>query len=271
MAENSDPIVDNPSPERVAYAIGRMLGAEDFQAEQNYHRAGLARLTRMFGTGTVNGLSVSVLADKDPEKIEVRVNSGMAIDRAGRVIEVPAQVCIRLKKFLDAQNDSDLALSFKEASKALLADVFLSFVACDRGMTPALGVAEYDATDAFTADRTLDGFRMELVLRKDDPKLPVNAWDQAVPKGASGTAVLDAAKAFLLDPKSTPAAAQEYPPEYDKTAVFLARISVAGTSAGAGKRPSLDLTAITIDNTSRLFVYPPSLLARVIPLLAVNP
>lgn len=271
MADEIDPIISESPPERVAYGIGRMLGAEDFLAEQSYHRGRLARVAQLLGTGTVRGLNVSVVADQDPEKIEVQVDPGLALDRSGRVIEVSNKACIRLKKFLDAQTDSDLSSSFKDKAKGLVADVFVRFVACDRGMTPALGVAEYDATDAFTANRTLDGFRMELVLRTDDPKLPASPWEQAVAKSASSSAVLDAVKAWLLDPKNATVEPDEYPAKYDKTAVFLARITVAGTSGGAGKRPSLDLSNTAIDNTSRLFVCPPSLLARVIPLLAVNP
>ena len=272
MAEDTDPIVIDSTPQRVAYAIGRMLGAEDFQAEQNYHRNRLARVTQLLGTGTVYGLNVTAAPDKDPDNLEVRVEPGLAIDRAGRLIEVSTAVCIRLKKFLDGQSDSDLSLSFKDNAKGIVLDVFVRFVECARGKTPAFGTNDYDATDAFTANRTLDGFRMDLVLRKDEPKLPLDPWGNVVAKGTPSTATLDALKASLLGSKSAGnAQPEEYPIEYDHTAVFLARITVAATSTGPGVQPSLDYTTITVDNMPRLFVYPPALLARVIPLLAVNP
>jgi hypothetical protein len=273
---DTDPIIADFKPQRVAYAIGRMLGAEDFQAEQNYHRNRLARVARLLGTGTVYGLSVSCKPDPNPDNIEVRVEPGMAIDRAGRLIEVLGAVCIRLKKFLDAQSDSDLSLSFKDVggpAMKVVADVFVRFVQCDRGKTPAFADNDYDATDAFTANRTLDGFRMELVLRKDDATLPVDPWEKVTAKGTATAATLDSVKTLLLGGKAIGMAEpREYPADYDDpTAVFLARVAVAGKSAGAGKRPSLNYSDIAVNNMARLFVYPPSLLARGIALLAVNP
>src|SRR5436305_977211 len=170
---DQDPILVDPKPPRVAYTIGRMLSAEDFQAEQNYHRSRMARVLRTLnGTGTVFGLSVSIKQDNNADNVEVRVEQGMAIDRAGRVIEVPSAVCIRIRKFIESQPDSDQALSFKDG-KGSIADVFVRFTECQRGKTPAFADNNYDATDAFAANRLLDGFRMELVLRKDDPKVPV--------------------------------------------------------------------------------------------------
>ena len=48
-------------PLRVSYATGRMLGVEDFQAEQTYHRGRLARvLGAALGTGTLSGLKVTL-------------------------------------------------------------------------------------------------------------------------------------------------------------------------------------------------------------------
>src|SRR2546423_1352093 len=111
MAEQIDPIIAESVPQRVSYTIGRMLGAEDFQAEQNYHRSRLARAVRLIGgAGTVFGLNATMKPDSKPENIQVRVEPGVAIDRAGRVIEVPGAVCIRLKNYVDAQSDSDLSL-----------------------------------------------------------------------------------------------------------------------------------------------------------------
>ena len=270
MADTTDPIVADFKPQRVAYAIGRMLGAEDFQAEQNYHRNRLARVARLLGTGTVYGLNVTYKADASPDNSEIRVDPGLAVDRAGRLIEVLGAVCIRLKRFMDGQSDSDLIEAAKETS--VVADVFLRFVQCDRGKTPAFADNDYDATDAFTANRTLDGFRMELVLRKDTPHLPVDPWDKVIPKGSVTAATLNSVKTMLLSGKGVGMGEpQEYPEGYDDpTAVFLARAQAPRVGTGKG-RPTLDYSKVTVDNMSRLFVCSPSLLARVLPLLAVNP
>lgn len=272
MAQDTDPIINDSPPQRVAYALGRMLGAEDFQAEQTYHRYRLARVAQLLGTGTVYGLNVTIKTDKDPGKIEVRVEPGMAIDRAGRVIDVTGAVCVRVKNFMDTQPDSDLSLSFKDKSKGVVADVFLRFAQCARGKTPAFADNNYDATDAFASNRTMDGFRMDLVLRKDDAKLPADPWEKVTAKGTSSSATVDALKTLLLTAKGPVIAPpQEYPAGYDDTAVFLARLTVAATSAGPGKKPAFDYSTINVDNMSRLFVYPVALLARGVPLLAVNP
>jgi hypothetical protein len=56
----------NPPPQalRVFYSTGRMLGVEDFQAEQDYHRGRLARaLLALNGAGTVIGLNVATATD----------------------------------------------------------------------------------------------------------------------------------------------------------------------------------------------------------------
>jgi len=58
------------------------------------------------------------------------------------------------------------------------------------------------------------------------------------------------------------APAVEYPPGFDTTSVYLARILIAATVGSPGQPPTYDLTQISIDNNSRLFVYPAALLAR---------
>ena len=94
---------------------------------------------------------------------------------AGRLIDVPYAVCIRVKRFLDEQvanNVQGVIAAFKD--DAIVADVFVRFVACDRGKTPSFATLDdYDATDAFAPNRLLDSSAMLLVLRGDqNPRLP---------------------------------------------------------------------------------------------------
>jgi hypothetical protein len=262
MAMNDDPLSSAVDPLRVAYATGRMLGVEDFQAEQTYHRGRLAKvLSTAIGSGTVSGLKVLSNNAAKPEDVELQVTSGVALDRRGRLIEVPYTVCIRMQRYLDQQlqeNPQDVANAFK--TNGILADVFASFVACDRGKTPSFAtMADYDATDAFAPNRLLDSFAMLLVLRSDpNPRLPRDPWQV----GDQPTA--EALKQHILDADASPAPV-EYPsdPDFDRTAIFLARIKVAATQAAPGARPVYDLTQpIAIDNLSRLFLYPAALVAR---------
>ena len=265
MATSDDPLSQSIDPIRVSYATGRMLGVEDFQAEQTYHRGRLARvLSVAVGSGTVSGLKVHDNRPAAPEDLEVRVTPGTAVDRAGRVIDVPYTVCIRVKRYLDqhAMNTpQDVINAFK--GDAIVADVFLAFMACDRGKTPSFATMDdYDATDAFAPNRLLDSFAVLLVLRGDqNPRLPQDPWQ---PLGATPSA--QDVRQHILDADAGPAVTPlEYPsdPDFDRTSVFLARVKIPATQTGDGTMPSYDLTAnIDIDNFSRLFLYPTALVAR---------
>jgi hypothetical protein len=203
------------------------------------------------------------------------VTGGLAIDRVGRMIEAPVTVCILLQSWLASQTVSDLTAAVHSGN--LLVDVFATFVACTRGVTPCFATQDdYDATDAFTANRVLDSFAMQLILRTDSaPMLPKDPWVPSGPAPA-GSVTADIAKALkqsLLLATSGAAAgspftsdgptAAEIPPGLDPSSVFLARISIPATGAAApGNPPTLNLSGIVIDNLSRLFLYPGSLVAR---------
>src|SRR5579862_3601417 len=93
----TDSLNPPPLPQRVYYSTGRMMGVADFQADQDYHRGRLARvLVQLFGTGTVSGLLVQTDGNTNVQQMELQVTGGMAIDRVGRIIEVPRTVCIVL-------------------------------------------------------------------------------------------------------------------------------------------------------------------------------
>jgi hypothetical protein len=272
------------APNRVFYSTGRMLGVEDFQADQDYHRGRLARaLLQVYGTGTVAGLLVSTDGNPEVTQLEVEVSPGLAIDRIGRIVDVPQTVCIVLNDWLTSQKDAWLdqlanpvpgATPVADLNDAihdgahLMVDVFATFVPCTRGLTPCFAsMDDYDATDAFSANRLLDSFAMQLVLRTDAaPMTPADPW-VSVPVPAPGTGITAAAaasmKALILQASGGSAAnAIEYPPGFDASSVFLARMLIAATPGAAGAPPAWDLTNISIDNTSRLFLYPAALLAR---------
>jgi hypothetical protein len=69
---------------RPHYFAGRLLGVDDFVAEQRYQRERLARFARAtVGAGVVSGLDVRCT------RREIRVTAGVAIDCLGELIEVP--------------------------------------------------------------------------------------------------------------------------------------------------------------------------------------
>lgn len=389
-----------PAPSRVYYSLGRMLGVDDFQADQDYHRGCLARaLLQLCGTGTVAGLNVSLpqvwqpntfypasafvydanqnvqvntgvagtsgtgppafasapggtvtdgtgivwtnegpinangwrpnapfpspsaIVDSNsnvqilngiatftagpnlpvwstaigsttldgnpaiaawtcagPSQLEIEVTPGLAIDRVGRMIEVPRTVCIRIEQWLANQSLTDLNSFLTSGSGNVLVDVFATFVPCTRGVTPCFATQDdYDATDAFSPNRLLDSFAMQLVLRNDAaPKLPQDPWlaTGALPTGAISAAPAQTLKQSILSANTGPAAAQpftingptpvEIPPGFDPSSVFLARVSIPATEGSPGQPPTYNLNNISIDNLSRLFLYPGSLVARLI-------
>jgi len=403
-AAPTDNLNPPPAPSRVYYALGRMLGVEDFQADQDYHRAALARaLVQLFGSGTVSGLNVAIpqvwqantaypawsfvydgnqnvqvntgvagtsganpptfattpgktandangivwknqgqiiangwrpnapftvpsaIVDSNnniqvlngtatftagqvspvwstavgsttydgssqiaawtcvgPSQIEIEVAPGLAIDRVGRMIEVPATVCIRIQPWLANQDVSALNAAMSVAGgKQIYVDVFATFIACTQGVTPCFAAQDdYDATDAFSPNRLLDSVAMQLLLRSDsDPKLPQDPWLKlgAVPAGALSAltaANVQSYKESILQVNAGPSAAVpfqtggvapvEIPPGLDPSSVFLARITVPATAGTSGQPPNFNINAISIDNLSRLFVYPAPLAARAI-------
>jgi hypothetical protein len=257
-----------------------MLGAEDFQAEQDYHRGRLARaLLQLVGTGTVSGLLVQTDGNADPLQLEIQVTAGVALDRVGRILEVPRTVCIVLQDWLTGyvqawqaqqagQSPGTPAIADPNTAihdgANLMVDVFATFVSCTRGVTPCFASQDdYDATDSFSANRLLDSFAMQLVLRTDsDPKTPLDPWATL---GANQPPIASLQQSILAGTLGPQGSSAEYPPGFDPTAVFLARILVPATAGTGGAAPTWDLTGLSstdIDNSKRLFVIPSSILAR---------
>jgi hypothetical protein len=215
-----------------------------------------------------------------PSLAEIEVTAGLTIDRVGRLIEVPATVCIRLGPWLNNQAASDLNNAIFNGS--LWVDVLATFAACTRGMTPCFATQDdYDATDAFSANRLLDSFAMQLALRTDASSLgagkslpvPQDPWSAAGPVPSGGIAgSLAAIQASILQATGGPAAYTpfttggtvpvEIPRGFDPSSVLLARISIPATAGAGGQPPVYNLSGLQIDNSLRLFVYPPSLVAR---------
>jgi hypothetical protein len=232
-----DPLLDRLlRPDRVAYANGALLGADDFAAEQSYHRGRLARaLAYLHGTGTIAGLRVEMgpAPEKDEEKNgeQVRVAAGVALDPAGRIVEVPDPVCTRLGRWLRTARPEDRAGAYWAWPDALLAgiaqesspgkvkdyegaeqdapegvfvvDVFLRFHPCERGYTPAIAAGPFDALDAVAASRVRDGAELSLLLREEKavagdqpqaPPLPGAQWPElpaGTPPEGRGAAIRD--------------------------------------------------------------------------------
>ncbi len=302
----SDALEAAERPDRPHYATGVLLDAEDFVDEQTYHRSRLARaLAYLHGSGTVCGLAVTPPQPLGDD-FELAVQPGLALDRYGRLIEVPRPWCVRINRWYAALADAANALGRAALRNALrgdrvIVDVFVEFAQCGRGKTPSFAEGAVDATDATVPNRLRDGFRFLLATRDIDPADPATlpgarfaAFTETTPEGRlaelkqqlldafDGTlarpgersfpAVGEPQLAYMREQPLTlpPAAAGQSAALLSPAAVFLARLRIPATAGGGDAPPVPDFTAMTvgdIDNLSRAFVFPTDALARVLDLL----
>jgi len=294
-------------PDRPHYATGVLLDAEDFLDEQTYHRGRLGRaLAYLHGSGTVCGLSVTPPRPLDGD-FELAVQPGLALDRYGRLIEVPRPWCIRLNRWYAALADTANAIGRAALSNALrgdrvTADLFVEFELCERGKTPSFAEGAIDATDATVPHRLRDGFRFLLAPRDLDPDnsatLPgarfpafstgatpeqrVRELKQHILDGWNGTLARPGERAFPRPGEPSLAYAREHarmlppatagasPQPLSPAAVFLARLQIPATAGAGDAAPTPDFAAMTatdINNLARAFVFPTDALARALGLV----
>ncbi|MDB5706048.1 MAG: hypothetical protein JWN66_3164 [Sphingomonas bacterium] len=268
----TDPLVAPLRPERVNYATGVLLQAEDFRDEQTYHRGRLAMALRhIAGFGTIAGLRVRAPGAGDNE-LEIKVEPGVALDRYGRLIEIGEPYCIRLARWFAAQETGPLRTAIHRKPRtpfdvAVVADVFLSAKDCARGMTPSIASGPFDALDALVPARLAEEPQLTLVLRAEGPPAdiptPENHWPAA-------TASRDDKLAAVLgswDTGLTDADDEELDPLFEQVAgtdlssVLLARVAIPVTLAANAPseiRPVLDTAQRPrADNSIRPFIFLP--------------
>lgn len=260
-----DPDSGAIAPDRVHYTTGMLLDREDFRTDQAYHSGRLARsLSALFGHGTVGGLKVEVEQGDD---LHLLVRAGLAIDPLGRLIELPQDHCLRLDRWWQAILSEDggvntLLAAFDNANDVVIADVFLRFETCERGLRPAFASGNRDALDAVQPSRIRDGYQLDLVLRDEDTPplpesgLPVTTGDAGADRSALNNDKLDRPWSTIAPQQALDGSwgrGPEHRLEQDGSEVFVARIRVPFTfspdPARIGSQP------VQIDNGSRRFVY----------------
>jgi hypothetical protein len=293
MRRTVDPIVSGAQADRLHYATGELLGADDFRDEQTYHRRQLARaLLHLHGSGVIAGLRVTPRhrpgQNGAGDEVELEVGPGLALDHAGRLIEVPRDACIRLRRWYDfiaARGPSsteldagDLRAAWRADASAtggaVVADVFLTFHECPRGYTPAFASGPFDALDASQPSRVRDAYELSLVLRREaDADLPASADPWSAIAGATladRLAAAEQASLALWHRQLQPA--PENPAGVDPAAVLLARLRLpAQQNPNVAQAPIPDWSAgawpnetANVDNRVRYVVLPPAAVARLI-------
>lgn len=121
----------------LSYHFGMLLGVDDFETEQAYHRA-KHRLHNawLHREGVVWGFGVSI----DEERGEVRVGPGLALDAAGHELHLEAEACLNVGKWFEKnQNDPNLqAETTDNEAKIVKTHVVIRFKACLTRQVPAL-------------------------------------------------------------------------------------------------------------------------------------
>ncbi|MDF2235416.1 hypothetical protein P2H44_22910 [Albimonas sp. CAU 1670] len=260
----SDPLEGAPAAERVNYETGVLLDAADFRDEQTYHRGRLAAALRaLHGYGTLAGLRVRAPEAGDGE-LELRVEPGLALDRAGRLMELAAPWCIRLARWFEGQETAVLRSILHAPPRApldpcVVVDVFISARSCAAGLTPSFASGPFEGRDATTPARLAETPRLTLVPRAEggpDPiPAPRNFWPAP---DATAEERLEAVLA-AWSPPGVPPPLREHVGGEDPTAALLARVAIPVTvGPEPGARPQLDLTLRTqVDNSLRPFIALP--------------
>jgi hypothetical protein len=114
------------------YHFGMLLGVDDFETEQAYHRAKM-RLHNawLHRQGVVWGFGVTV----DDDRGEIRVKPGLALDAAGHELHLDVDYCINVSEWFDKhENDPGFNLD----RQGFATHVVICFKACLNHQVPTL-------------------------------------------------------------------------------------------------------------------------------------
>lgn len=103
----------------IRYHFGMLLGVEDFETEQAYHR-GKHRLHNawLHGEGVVWGLEVNAPAnDDDVLRGEIEVLPGLALDAAGNELHVDTALCVSVSQWYEARKAEKLYSEDNESTQ----------------------------------------------------------------------------------------------------------------------------------------------------------
>ncbi len=187
------------------YHFGMLLGVDDFETEQAYHRAKM-RLHNawLHREGVVWGFGVKL----DTDHGEIRVTPGLALDAAGHELHLEGEACLNLGEWFDKhQQDPGFTVTTTNGNTAFNAHVVIRFKACLTRQVPAL-MEPCDNAGTGTAysrvcetveilllpnqapARVYPYHRLRLMFGLDEPRLKENSTDST----PEDQAVLDEVK-----------------------------------------------------------------------------
>jgi hypothetical protein len=125
----ADPYIANQ------YHFGMLLGVDDFETDQAYHR-GKMRLHNawLHREGVAWGFNVTFNGRK-----EIQVDPGLAVDAAGREIHLDASACLNVGRWYQAHaKDAEFTFEDADGGKKFSVDVVARFKACLTRQVPAI-------------------------------------------------------------------------------------------------------------------------------------
>ncbi|MFN0122733.1 MAG: hypothetical protein ACKV2V_19720 [Blastocatellia bacterium] len=117
------------------YHFGMLLGREDFETEQGYHRAKMQLHNAwLHRAGAVWGLDVRL----DTARGEIRVTPGLALDAAGHELHLDTDACVNVGAWYDKYKNKYKLPEPERDRVPLNAHVVIRFHACATRQVPAL-------------------------------------------------------------------------------------------------------------------------------------
>jgi hypothetical protein len=152
---------------RVRYQFGMLLGVDDFETEQSFHRAKRQlHQSWLHGSGVVWGLKVSF-----NEKMQLQIDPGLALDAHGRELHLDTSVCLDVASWYDQhRDDADLHVVEEEGHKRFDAHVAMRYRACLSRPVPSLAdpCGQTQADTAFS--RVIEVVETLLLPGRSHPK-----------------------------------------------------------------------------------------------------
>lgn len=153
------------------YHFGMLLGVDDFETEQAYHRAKM-RLHNawLHGAGVIWGFNVKVVGE------EVHVMPGLALDAAGHELHLEADACLNVGAWFEKhKSDPDFKVTTGEdGSQSFDAHVVIRFKACLTRQVPSLLEPCENGSTGTAYSRVFE--TVEILLRPNKAPLHVDPY-----------------------------------------------------------------------------------------------
>lgn len=149
-----------PDPyKRVHYALGMVLGVDEFEQEQAYFLEGKRRHNRtLHGYGTVCGLEVT------RDGTQIRVGAGLALTPNGSEVRVPRAQCARLDEWLEDPEVRNHLMESAEPPGTFSTYVTLCYTECETDAVPIPGTPCRSEDESIAPSRITESFELQFAL-----------------------------------------------------------------------------------------------------------